>query len=150
MRNKVQYRTLGPFPGQAGFSIIEALVAVALIAFAMTPLIALQGQMTRTTLAIQRAQETTTASETALGIIRVLNPMIVPTGEQNIGVGIMSWRATPVSPQKPILSASGSAGRFDMRLYDVYVEVSFPSGAKTNFTVRKMGWVATASTLPPS
>ncbi len=129
---------------QAGFSLLEALVAVALIAAAFLPLLALQGQLTRTVLAVERAETNIKDMSSALSFLRTMNPMRTPEGVENIGDATLSWTARPISNERPALNQGGAPGRFVMQLYDVDAELSYEDGRRSAFTVRALGWRATA------
>ncbi len=125
---------------QAGFSLLEALVAVALIAAAFLPLLALQGQLARTVIAVERAETNVKDMTSALSYLRVMNPMKTPEGSEKIGDATLSWTARPVSDERPALDQGGAPGRFMLQLYDIEAEIIYEDGRRTAFTVRALGW----------
>ena len=132
---------------QAGFSVIEAIAAVALIAVAFLPLLALQGQLSRTALAVERAEATVVAKKNALARLRATNPMLEPRGVEDLGGALLAWRAVPVEPEKPALDAGGAPGRFSVALFNIEARLLFPDGREETFVVQGVGWRATRSAL---
>ncbi len=136
---------------QAGFSLLEALVAVAIIAAALLPLLALQGQLTRTVLAVERAGAGAEDMTSALSYLRTLNPTMKPEGTEQLGGAVLSWTAQPVSEERPALDQGGGPGRFMMQLYDIDAAIAYDDGRRVEFSVRALGWRPTApvsETLP--
>lgn len=129
---------------QSGFSLLESLVAVALIAAAFLPLLTLQGQLTRTVVAIERAETNVKDMSSALSFLRVLNPSRTPEGTERLGDAMLSWRARPVSDERPALDQGGAPGRFMLRLYDIEAVIAYEDGRRAEFTVRALGWRPTA------
>jgi len=132
-----------PRSRQQGFSIMEALVAIALIAGAFLPLLVLQGQLTRTSLAIERAEDVLRIEANALDYLRALNPGLRPTGQEDLGGGVrLTWQAQALTQPKPAISHSAEMGRFDVALYDLTAIMNWPDGRESRFTIRSLGWVA--------
>lgn len=132
---------------QKGFSIIEALAAVALVAAAFLPLLILQGQLTRTSMAVQRAETSLTVIQSALAIIETINPLSIDQGVENMGSAEMNWRAIPISDPMSVRDNNGTAGRFTAQLFKIEATVQFHDGRTATFTVHKMGWRAESPIL---
>ncbi len=122
---------------QSGFSAMEALVAVAIVAVAMVPLASLQGQVSRDA-ARQQAEQARLASErSALVLLRAVNPMQEPSGIRELGGGlVLHWTARPISEAAPT-----NAGGFDVALYRIEAQIQ-DSGRRplANFAVDQVGW----------
>lgn len=125
---------------QSGFSLLESLVAVALIAAAFLPLLTLQGQLTRTVVAIERAETNVKDMSSALSFLRVMNPSRTTEGTERLGDATLSWRARPVSDERPALDRGGAPGRFLLQLYDVDAVIAYEDGRRAEFTIRALGW----------
>jgi len=128
---------------QKGFSLIEALAAIALIALALVPLLALQGQLSRTAISMERAEQVIVGKQNALAFLKTINPLVISEGQEDLGVGILTWKANNVSEIRPIYSNSGSPSRWTGQLFDIEAVIEFEDGRTTNFTTRKFGWRAT-------
>ena len=133
--------------GRAGFSVLEAIIAIAILSIAFLPLLELQNQMARTTIALERNEELMSAKRSALAYARSLNPMQNPDGNIDLGRASMHWQATPISDERPALGKGGQKGRFVVALYDVKVTLTFENQRPQSFSVHATGWRATASML---
>ncbi len=127
---------------QRGFSVIEAMAAVALVALAFVPLLVLQGQLTRAVLAAERAEIASRATANALARLEAANPMLVDRGEEDLGDATMVWVATPISDRVPVRTNSGNVGRFATQMFRIEVTIAYDSGAVATFSVDKTGWIA--------
>ena len=119
---------------------MESLVAVALIAIAFLPLLALQGQLTRTVVAVERAETTVKNMTSALSYLRAINPTAKPEGSEPIGDAVLSWVARPVSDERMALDQGGVPGRFALQLYEIDAVITYPDGRSGSFSVRAVGW----------
>ena len=127
-----------------GFSTLEAIIAVALIATAFLPILALQTQLVQTSLSIGRAEKTVIAMRSAVALLRVTNPLLQPQGETPVGEAILSWTAEPITPLKRIRNGGGGETRFVSQLFRVNATLAFAGGQRREFEVILMGWRATA------
>jgi prepilin-type N-terminal cleavage/methylation domain-containing protein len=127
---------------RAGFSLIEALIALAIAAMMMTALFQLQIQMARGQARAISVLEQVTAQENAIALTRDLNPMHEPEGEIQLPDGdTILWSATPRSqPQINVGFPTGS-GQFEVRLYTVTVEIRHRDGRPVSpLEFDRMGW----------
>lgn len=127
---------------EAGFSVVEALVAVAVLAIAFLPLLALQSQAVRTAAAIERAGVRAEREASALVLLAEINPMHRPKGELDMGGALLIWTSEPVSSRQPMLGPAAGPTRFDLQLYDVAAVIRDPSGRETPLSIRLLGWRA--------
>jgi len=133
--------------GSPGFSVLEAIIAIAILAIAFLPLLALQEQMTQTTISLERNARFMEAKRSALAYVRTLNPMRDPQGNLNLGPAIMHWTATPISQERPVSGKEGDKGRFIIALYNVEVTLTFDAQRTQVFSVHATGWRAKAAYL---
>ncbi len=133
--------------GAAGFSVLEAIIAIAILAVAFLPLLALQGQMSRTTIALERNAELMSVKRSALAYLQTLNPMRDPKGNLDLGAAVMHWDARPISPERPVSNKGGGKGRFVVALYDVQVTLTFDGQRTQSFNVHATGWRAVSPFL---
>ncbi|MEQ1619008.1 MAG: prepilin-type N-terminal cleavage/methylation domain-containing protein [Terricaulis sp.] len=122
---------------QSGFSVIEALVAVAIIAVAILPLASLQGQVSRTAGRQQQAQLSLAAERSAMAALRDLNVMETPDGALELGGDrVLRWQAHPISS-----AAATNSGEFSVALYAVQAQVADHRGREiAKFSVDQVGW----------
>lgn len=130
---------------QAGFSAMEALVAVALIGLALIPLASLQTEITRGHIRRAEILDRTTAVNNALALLRDVNPAETPQGSLPLGPdATMTWRARPITERTPATSQTGEQS-FEIRLYEVSVELNTSRGAYA-FSIEQVGWRDPAAT----
>ena len=130
---------------EAGFSILEALVAMAILAGALLPLLALQGQFVKTTEALERNEQRLAAQDLALRHISSLNLDQSPAGSVRGRYGQIEWRARPHAGPHRGRGAGGSPSRYIVTLYNVEVSISYNSGQSEDLVLQGVGWHPTAS-----
>jgi general secretion pathway protein I len=130
---------------QAGFSVIEALVAVAIIAIALLPLAALQGQVSRAAAQQQTLQLRLAAERNALAVLKEVNPMREGEGVRDLGGGrTLRWTAVPISETAP-----NRAGGFEVALYRLEVQIADANGAAVSMlTLDQVGWRSASADDP--
>ncbi len=122
---------------QAGFSVVEALVAVAIMAVAILPLATLQGQVSRTAGRWQQMQLSLAAERSAMAMLRDLNLMEAPEGALDLGGGrVLRWQARPISS-----AVATNSGEFSVVLYAVEAQVTDDHDREiAKFSVDQVGW----------
>lgn len=121
-----------------GFSVIEVLAAIALIAVAMIPLYRLQQTLANASFRIERTAQTLAAKENALAWMETVNPMSDPDGETVLGGWRVSWHAAPIA-EVPLAEGYRGSSIFALGLYEVEVTVE-RNGVRDSFILRKTGW----------
>ncbi|MEM9170549.1 MAG: hypothetical protein AAGC56_12965 [Pseudomonadota bacterium] len=127
---------------EAGFSLIEGLVALALVSVAFLPLLALQSRLAETAAAVKRAETLVTVYENAIARLERVNPTVFPEGREEFADAVMTWTARPASVEKRVRDQAGNEGRFEAQLFVVDVQIMFDDGRTANFQMKKMGWQA--------
>ncbi|MGE0741143.1 MAG: hypothetical protein AB7O98_07350 [Hyphomonadaceae bacterium] len=122
--------------------MLEALIAVAIVAMALVPIMSLESQLTRRHAAQRAEHASLLAQQNALAIIRDMNVWQSPDGSAELQSGsIMRWRATPLSSPRRSLRAGNGEGDFEIVLYRLDVEILDRAGNRlTRFSVDKLGW----------
>ena len=129
-------------PPQAGFSLLEAIVAMVVMA---TALLALYSWLSASTLGVTRAQAQARAledSRTALALMETINPLAEPSGRRQLGDIEVAWESTEVAPRRTGTTRSGRPSLFDVALYEVQVTVHRAGEPPHGFAVRRAGWEA--------
>lgn len=126
---------------RTGFTLIEALVALAIAAMTMTAIFQLQLQMAQGQRRAQAVLQQVAMQENALALIREINFMDRPTGEIVVpGAEVIRWSAKPRGGSKRNVGP-GSSGRYDVQLYEVTVQIVRPGGRNPpDMTIERMGW----------
>lgn len=105
---------------QRGFSLLEAIVALTLLAVAGLALFswinASFGGISRAEAAQARAH----AQSNALAYIQTVNPMAQPSGEAKLGSLTVGWLAREIAPKiKPSADSPDGTGNFIVALYEI-------------------------------
>lgn len=124
-----------------GFSLIEVLAAVALMALVIMPLYQLQRTLADASLRMARSGEMADVQQSALSLIATINPDQMAEGTESIGAWTMDWTSERVAYNP---SPDGMTGRgiYSISLYDVTVTLR-RDGQEQSFTVRQLGWTQT-------
>lgn len=127
----------------AGFTVLEVLVAVTILAVGMIPLLALQQRSIGAVAAVERAQARARMDQTVLAYIEGVNMARRPGGEARIDGATVRWQARPVSDARAVTTLTGAAGRFRLTLFRVEVTVSPADSGSRRWTVDQLGWQPT-------
>jgi len=136
---------------ESGFSVLEALVAMAVLAAALIPLLALQGQFLRTTESLERVERRLAVQDLALAHVKTLNLDEYPDGQISTPYGALTWTSRPAAGPAPARGTGGFPARYTATLYAVDVTLS-PGPEQSQkpierFTLQALGWSPTASVL---
>lgn len=130
---------------QAGFSLLEAIVAMVIMA---SSLLALYAWLSSNVFALTRVQAQALVledSRAALALIDTINPMSEPRGRRTLAGLDVEWQSTEVAPSQPGRTRIGMPSLFDVALYEVRVELHREGEPAGGFTVRRAGWNAVRS-----
>lgn len=133
---------------QVGFTLLEAIVALTIMA---TSLLALYAWLSTSTLALNRTQLSARAlqdARTAMAVIETINPTEQPSGQRDLPPLQIRWQSRPLTQRRIGMSRSGTPTQFDFRLYEVDVEVRRDDTTVREFTVRRTGWDIARPILP--
>ena len=92
-----------------GFSVMETLVAVALLAIAILPLYAFQQTLADTAARLQTASALLDAQESALAVLQTIDPIAEPQGEMDLGEWRLSWESRELVSEQPADGYLGSS-----------------------------------------
>lgn len=127
---------------RGGFSLIEALIALAIAAMMLTALFQLQIQMARGQARAERVLEQVSSQENALALLRDLNPMLEPTGEIRLVEGdTVRWSSAPHGRAQINAGFPSGNGQFEVQLFTVTVEISRRDGTSVSpLSFDRLGW----------
>lgn len=108
---------------QRGFSLLEAIVALAILASAGLALFAALGQSVQMVGRAEQAREADAALRNALGWMEQVNPMQAPSGEQDLGEWQLRWEAEALEPPRDGATGSVRPGLYEVGLYRVRLEL---------------------------
>lgn len=123
-----------------GFSLLEAIVALAILASAGLALFAsLNGAVAMTDRA-SRSLQADTAVANALAWVETVNPMLAPTGEQAMGDYTLRWRAEPIEPPRDGATDFLQPGLYQLGLYRMRLELSRDGRVERELELRRVGY----------
>lgn len=120
-----------------GFSLLEAIVALAIVATAGLALFAAMNQSLEMTMRAENARKQDSALRNALAWMETVNPALDPVGEQRIGNLDIAWQAEPIEPPQ---NDYMQTGLYEIGLYEVQLRVHTNDNVDATFHVRKVGY----------
>lgn len=108
---------------ERGFSLLEAIVALAILASAGLALFASLGQSVQMVGRAEHAREVDAALRNALAWMERVNPMQAPQGEQEMGAYQLRWQAEPLEPPRDGATGALFPGLYEVGLYRVGLEI---------------------------
>lgn len=131
----------------SGFSVLEALVAMAVLAAAMLPILALQSQFVRSVAVMERTETRLSVEAAVRAHIRSVNLTERPRGDMNMAGATLRWTASPALPERRVRAQGGVRSRYVTTLYNVEIVVNYNSGASEKLIMTGLGWTPTSSYL---
>lgn len=128
--------------GRGGFSLIEALVALAIASMTLMAIFELQIQMARGQQRAALAIEQVAAQENAIALTRDLNPMERPQGRIELpGGDVVVWSAEPKSERRINAGFPAGDGAYEVQLYRVTVGIERAQGRPpAPLVFYRLGW----------
>lgn len=124
-----------------GFSLLEAIVALAIVASAGLALFAAMNQSIQMVRRAEAARLSDSAMRNALAWLETINPGQTPEGEERLGDVVLTWRSEPIEPPRDAAMGYLQAGLYQVGLYDMTVDLQIDGAAPTSFHLRKVGYV---------
>lgn len=127
---------------RSGFSLIEALVALAIAALTLAAIFELQVQMVRGQQRAELALEQVALQENAIALTRDVNPMERPTGEIALEGGVtVRWQAEPLGEATINAGFPAGDGSYRLQRFRMTVEVARERGRPpASVTFERVGW----------
>jgi prepilin-type N-terminal cleavage/methylation domain-containing protein len=125
----------------AGFTLLEAMVAIAVLAAVLLPLYELISNVSRSAFRVDEANRRAEIETDALNIMSTINPMDKPAGSIDLGPYAVRWAAqTLIEPIDGSAYPSGISA-FSIGLYNAKVDVTAPDGRiLVSFPLRMIGY----------
>lgn len=135
--------------GSKGFTLLEAIVALAVVSLALIPMVAFVSQAANE---LQRAGESNERSfvmQSALALMEPINPMLEAQGTLALDRNItMTWESTPIVEPNPGINVGAGLPAYRLGFYKVHVTLDRGQGAWFDFDLRKVGYEKTAQEMP--
>jgi len=130
-----------PARATAGFTLLEAIVALTVMAVALIPLVSFIAQSSDQLMRAGEANERSIVMQSALALLDPVNPMAEPEGTLPLDDTIdISWASeTIAAPPEGALVRTPLAG-FRMGFYGVTVSVTRNQQPWFDFKMRKVGY----------
>ncbi|MDR3733970.1 MAG: prepilin-type N-terminal cleavage/methylation domain-containing protein [Acidobacteriaceae bacterium] len=125
---------------ESGFTLLEAIVAVALLAAVLVPIYTLIGTTLHSAFHLGEVNRMNEVQSNALEALSAVNPMVQPTGDLDLGPYRLHWESQLVRGPADGSGYPRGTSLYQLGLYDMAVSVLDASGASlTSFTVRQVG-----------
>lgn len=126
----------------SGFSVLEALVAVAIAGAVLVPIVGVQIEFTRQHQRQVALQKSILAKRNALAVLGSVNVMAEPRGRRTLADDYeLSWTARPVVREKRSLRFLAGEGDFMVGLYQVRATITDDrQDPVASLEVEKLGW----------
>jgi general secretion pathway protein I len=123
-----------------GFTLLEAIVALAILAAGGMALFAALNGALRSVERIEDAARLDAATRNALARIEVLNPMEQPSGEEAFAGHTMRWTSVALEAPRDNLTDYLQPGYYEVGLFRLEVLIERDGRVERRFEVRKAGW----------
>jgi prepilin-type N-terminal cleavage/methylation domain-containing protein len=136
-------------PTAKGFTLLEAIVALAVMSLALIPMVAFVSQSVNE---LQRAGESNERSfvmQSALALMEPINPMAEAAGTLPLDRNItMAWESQPLVEPNPGINIGSGLPAYRLGFYKVHVTLSRGGGSWFDFDMRKVGYEKTSQEMP--
>ena len=133
-----------------GFTLLEAIVAVAILGIALVPIITFVAQMVSS---LNRAANSNIENLAKISIIEVLeplNPLLNPNGNEQIGNLTIQWKSVSIVAPVEISQIGAGLAGYDAGFYRVTVSVERKNlGPWFTFDIRKVGYKRKSNLFVP-
>jgi general secretion pathway protein I len=127
--------------GEEGFSLLEAIVALALLSAALLPLYLLISAAAQSAGRLDRSNRQGEIELNALEVMYAVNPMERPDGRVDLGPYAVRWSARLALEPVDGSDYPAGRGRYRIGLYDSVVEAVEPGGrVLLRFPLRMVGF----------
>lgn len=123
-----------------GFSLLEAIVALVLVAMVGMALFAWINTNLNNLYRIQQIQKRHEAVRNAIEFMETVNPMLRPKGDMTVGLYRFKWQAEPLT--EPMDNASGIKGQglYQVVLYKTSVDIFIQTDYIFNVKLQQVGY----------
>jgi general secretion pathway protein I len=106
---------------QGGFSLLEAIVAMVLIAGAGMALFSWISSSINSLASLEEVNRRSEATLNILEYMETVNPMLAPEGEEKLGSYSIRWRSSPATPVVDGVDHPRGVGLYQVALYRIEV-----------------------------
>jgi general secretion pathway protein I len=133
----------------AGFTLLEAIVALTIMAVALIPLVTFIAQSADQLTRAGEANERSLVTQSVMALMDPVNPMAEPEGTLPLDDEIhISWRSEAIVPPPEGAILGTLLNGFRIGFYGVTVTVTRNSEEWFDFTMRKIGYQNLRASAP--
>jgi prepilin-type N-terminal cleavage/methylation domain-containing protein len=126
---------------EAGFTILESLIALAIVAATLIPICDMQISLLAKARRQEAVRQQVADMRNGLVVLQAINVMERPSGEIAIGSDrLLRWTAEAETRSRRSLRFLQGEGDFDVILYRVQAQVTGGAGERFGFSVEQLGW----------
>jgi general secretion pathway protein I len=132
----------GPVSRQRGFSLVEAVVALTLIATLGATLFAWVASSLNSLGRVEERAAEDAARLNILAYMNTVNPMLRPDGRADFGDLQIEWQAKPKLPPQDQIGYPAGIGLYQVGLYETRIVAHRPGESATWFelVLQHVGW----------
>lgn len=123
-----------------GFTLLEAIVALAILAAGAMALFAAINGALRSLDRAEAAARRDTAGANAIALLETVNPMQRPEGEEPLGDYRVRWRSDVLAGPTDALTDYYQPSLYEVALYELEVELWRGTTLEDRFALRRAGW----------
>ena len=126
---------------EAGFALLEGLVAIALLAGTVFAIFTLVGGILSSANSVGRSNDTAQVTLNALEVMSVVNPMLQDTGKIDLGAYTLSWKSAATTPVADGVGYPVRVSLYQLALFKTNVRIESPQGTVlAAFDLRQVGY----------
>jgi hypothetical protein len=126
---------------EAGFTLLEAIVAIVVLVAALVPLYTLISGVSQSAFRLDEANRRAEFETDALNIMSTVNPMDKPAGAIDLGPYAVRWAAQPLLAPVDGSGYPSGISAFRIGLYNAKIDVVKPDGrVLVSFPLRMIGY----------
>lgn len=125
---------------QHGFSLLEAIVALTILATVGMALFAAMSQSTQMVARAEHARKVDSAVRNAAAWMQSVNPAETPQGQQQLGDVTVRWSSQPIEPVRDSMTGFLQPGLYQVGLYRVHLELVEDGRPLTEVDIRRAGY----------
>jgi len=131
---------MSPERAQRGFSLLEAIVALTILATVGMALFAAMSQSTQMVARAEDVRLADSALRNAVAWMASVNPAETPQGERQLGEVTLRWSSELVEPMHDAMTGYLQPGLYQVGLYDVRLELTRDGSPLVEATIRRAGY----------
>jgi prepilin-type N-terminal cleavage/methylation domain-containing protein len=123
----------------SGFTLVEVLVAMAIVALGFSALFELQSQGFRSLIKSGRVAKQILVEKQIVQHITLLNPADKPQGEDTVMDVSYSWQARQIIAPAQVRDPAEFAKR-KVALFEIVIKMRDANGRQSQLTLQQIGW----------